>query len=152
MTAVGYNYRLPDINCALGLSQLAKLDRFLARRAELVALYDRLLAPLAPLLRRPERPSDSKPGWHLYAVQIDFPAAGLSRAALMRKLRVEGIGTQVHYVPVHRQPYYRARYGEIALPGADAYYASTLSLPFYPAMTDADAHRVAERLIFHLGR
>ena len=150
MAEFGYNYRLPDINCALGLSQLAKLDRFIARRAELVALYDSLLAPLSNLVRPPKRPADSRPGWHLYAVQIDFPAAGVTRAELMRKLRADGIGTQVHYVPVHRQPYYQKRYGALNLPGAEAFYRGTLSLPLYPALRDDDVRRVVERLAHHL--
>jgi UDP-4-amino-4,6-dideoxy-N-acetyl-beta-L-altrosamine transaminase len=150
MAEIGYNYRLPDINCALGLAQLHKLDRFVARRAELVALYDGLFAPLAPLLRIPERPGNSRPAWHLYAVQIDFDAAGLSRSQLIRRLRDDNIGTQVHYIPVHRQPYYRQRYATPELPGADAYYRGTLSLPLYPAMRNTDAERVAERLTFHL--
>ena len=151
MAEPGYNYRLPDINCALGLSQLAKLDRFLARRAELATLYDRLLSPLAPLVRPPKRPADCRPGWHLYAVQIDFAAAGLSRSDLMRRLRADGIGTQVHYIPVHTQPYYRERYGDLPLPGAEAFYSGTLALPLFPAMSDADAERVVERLTAHLG-
>jgi len=150
MAEPGFNYRLPDINCALGLSQLAKLDGFIRRRADLVALYDRLLAPLAPLLRTPWRPRDAEPAWHLYAVQIDFAAAGQSRVDLMRKLRADGIGTQVHYIPVHWQPYYRQRYGTISLPGADAFYAGTLSLPLYPALRDEDVERVVERVSWHL--
>jgi len=149
MAEFGYNYRLPDINCALGLSQLAKLDYFLARRAELAAHYDRLLASLAPRVRRPKRAADCQPGWHIYAVQIDFTGAP-TRAELMRRLRADGIGTQVHYIPVHTQPYYRRRYGEITLPGAVSFYRGTLSLPLFPAMTQADVERVVKRLVWHL--
>jgi UDP-4-amino-4,6-dideoxy-N-acetyl-beta-L-altrosamine transaminase len=151
MAEPGFNYRLPDINCALGLSQLTKLDRFVARRAELVALYDRLLPRLAPLVAPPARPADAYPAWHLYAVQIDFVRAGITRAALMAGLRENGIGSQVHYIPVPRQPYYRARYGEDAFPGADAYYEGTLSLPLFPAMEDGDVERVVEALAKRLG-
>jgi dTDP-4-amino-4,6-dideoxygalactose transaminase len=150
MAEFGYNYRMPDINCALGLSQLAKLDRFLRRRADLVALYDGLLQPMAPLVRPPKRPMDSQPGWHLYAVQIDFAAAGVTRTALMKKLRGDGIGSQVHYVPVHMQPYYRGRYGDLSLPGAESFYRGTLSLPLFPLMKDEDVVRVVERLSHHL--
>jgi UDP-4-amino-4,6-dideoxy-N-acetyl-beta-L-altrosamine transaminase len=146
----GYNYRLPDFNCALGLSQLAKLDGFIARRAELVARYDSLLAPLSPLVRPPKRSGDSRPGWHLYAVQIDFATAGIERGSLMRRLKAEGIGTQVHYIPLHWQPYYRERYGDMTLPGAEAFYAGTLALPLFPAMVDSDVDRVVERLAWHL--
>jgi dTDP-4-amino-4,6-dideoxygalactose transaminase len=93
---------------------------------------------------------DSQPGWHLYAVQIDFAAAGVTRTALMKKLRGDGIGSQVHYVPVHMQPYYRGRYGDLSLPGAESFYRGTLSLPLFPLMKDEDVVRVVERLSHHL--
>ncbi|MGE3147532.1 MAG: UDP-4-amino-4,6-dideoxy-N-acetyl-beta-L-altrosamine transaminase [Pseudorhodoplanes sp.] len=144
MQEIGWNYRMPDVLCALGVSQLKKLDRFFRRRLELVALYDRLLAPLAPALR--PVPHDKPHGWHLYAVLIDFKRLGTTRAQLMQALRGRGIGTQVHYLPVHRQPYYVERYGDIALPGADAYYERCLSLPFFASMTDDDVHRVVDAL------
>ncbi len=142
----GLNYRASDIHCALGLSQLAKLDRFVARRTELAARYDVLLAGLAPLLRPVSRVSWGESGWHLYAVQIDFDAVGMDRAALIHGLRGAGIGSQVHYIPVHRQPYYRALYPDLDLPGADTYYAGCLSLPLFPAMADSDVDRVVEAL------
>ena len=78
---------------------------------------------------------------------IDFASLGMDRAELMRYLRDRGIGTQVHYIPVHHQPYYRERYGALSLPGADAYYARTLSLPLYTGMGGADVDRVAEELV-----
>jgi UDP-4-amino-4,6-dideoxy-N-acetyl-beta-L-altrosamine transaminase len=145
MPEVGWNYRLPDILCALGVSQLAKLDRFHRRRIEIAATYDRLLAPLAPVLR-PVVHGNNPHGWHLYAVLIDFRALGTTRARAMTALRAQGIGTQVHYIPVHMQPYYRRRYGNQSLPGAEAYYSRCLSIPIYPAMTDDDVHRVAQAL------
>lgn len=146
MPEPGWNYRASDIACALGLSQLGKLDRFLERRRALASRYDALLAPMAPIVRPVRRAVSFESGWHLYPVLIDFDRAGMSRAEVMNQLRAQGIGTQVHYIPVHRQPYYRARYGELGLPGADAYYARCLSLPLFPAMTDADATRVVEAL------
>ncbi|MGH7913284.1 MAG: UDP-4-amino-4,6-dideoxy-N-acetyl-beta-L-altrosamine transaminase [Candidatus Binataceae bacterium] len=145
MAEPGYNYRLTDIACALGLSQLKKLDRFVARRATLAARYDRLLGPLAPKVRIPRRAPGTS-GWHLYSIKIDFSGIGVTRGAIMRALREVGIGTQVHYIPVHLQPYYRARYGELRLPGAEAYFRNTLSLPLFPAMADADVDRVVEAL------
>jgi len=145
MAELGYNYRLPDVLCALGVSQLKKLDRFLDRRRELAALYDRLLAPLAPAVR-PIRHGNRPHGWHLYVALIDFAALGTTRAAVMQALRASGIGTQVHYIPVHRQPYYRARYGALDLTGADAYYARCLSLPLFPDMADDDVRRVVDTL------
>jgi UDP-4-amino-4,6-dideoxy-N-acetyl-beta-L-altrosamine transaminase len=146
MAEPGFNYRLPDILCALGLSQLAKLPRFAARRRTLAKAYETALAPLAPLVRIAARPAWSDPVLHLMCVLIDFEAAGLTRRQVVEALRERGVGTQVHYIPVHRQPYYRARYGELSLPGADAWYDRCLSLPLYPGMADADVSRVAAAL------
>jgi UDP-4-amino-4,6-dideoxy-N-acetyl-beta-L-altrosamine transaminase len=146
MPEPGYHYRATDIHCALGLSQLGKLDRFAARRSALMARYRALLAPLAPTIRLAPAPTDCEPAWHLCTALIDFAAAGTTRARVMAALRARGIGTQVHYIPVHRQPYYRRRYGDLHLPGADAYYARCLSLPLFPAMADDDVDRVAEEL------
>jgi UDP-4-amino-4,6-dideoxy-N-acetyl-beta-L-altrosamine transaminase len=141
MHDVGWNYRLSDFQCALGLSQLKKLARFWSRRKELARLYDQLLATLTPIVRpvmRGQRPH----GWHLYVVRIDFDALGHSRASLMNKLRERGIGTQVHYIPVHRQPYFQDLYGNISLPGADNYYNCCLSLPLFPEMSEDDVRYV----------
>jgi len=145
MAEMGWNFRSSDIHSALGLSQLKKLGRFVARRAELVARYDAALRPLAPLVRPLSRVGGA-PGWHLYVALIDFQAAGKSRAKVMRELSAAGIGTQVHYFPVHLQPYYQRLYGHQTLPGADAYYARCLSLPLFPAMSDADVDRVVAAL------
>jgi UDP-4-amino-4,6-dideoxy-N-acetyl-beta-L-altrosamine transaminase len=147
----GFNFRISDVNCALGLSQLAKLDRFVARRRTLAAIYDELLRPLSPLVKPLKREARSLTAWHLYAVRIAFEKLKISRATLMRALAAEGIGTQVHYIPVHRQPYYAARYGVQHLPGADAYYAATLSLPLFPGMKDTDVERVVGAVRKHLG-
>jgi UDP-4-amino-4,6-dideoxy-N-acetyl-beta-L-altrosamine transaminase len=144
-----FNWRANDIQCALGLSQLKKLDRFLKRRRAIVATYDTRLAPHAPVLRPLGRTRDCLPAWHLYVARIDFETAGISRAALMRALSKDGIGTQVHYFPVHRQPYYAKRYGA-KLPGADRYYAQALSLPLSAAMEEDDAKRVVDSLACHL--
>ena len=146
MQTLGYNYRITDFACALGLSQLQRLGSYAKRRRELAARYDRLLAPLAPKIRPvPAAPGDD-PVLHLYAVLIDFAAIGRSRAAVMRDLKDAGIGTMVHYIPVNRQPYYRQLYGETRLPGAEAYYARVLSIPLYPAMLDSDVDRVVDAL------
>jgi UDP-4-amino-4,6-dideoxy-N-acetyl-beta-L-altrosamine transaminase len=146
MQEMGLNYRPSDIHCALGLSQLKKLDAHVRRRRELAAKYDELLSPLAPLLRPITRLFGQNPAWHLYPVLIDFNGLGMSRQTVMAKLFEAGIGTQVHYIPVHRQPYYRDLYGETDLPGADTYYARELSLPLFPGMSEADAERVAATL------
>jgi dTDP-4-amino-4,6-dideoxygalactose transaminase len=146
MHEFGFNYRLTDILCALGISQLRKLDRFTARRRELSRLYDEALKPLAPLIRPVPPVPGCDPALHLYAVLIAFDEIGMSRQQLMARLRERNVGTQVHYIPVHRQPYYRGLYGELTLPGADAYYSRELSLPLFPAMRDADVDHVVDTL------
>jgi UDP-4-amino-4,6-dideoxy-N-acetyl-beta-L-altrosamine transaminase len=146
MPEIGFNYRLPDVLCALGLSQLVKLDRFVARRRALMAAYERDLAGLAPLVRPAARPPWSRSAPHLMTVLIDFAAAGVGRVEVVQRLRARGVGSQVHYIPVHRQPYYRDRYGALDLPGAGAWYARCLSLPLFPAMADADVPRVVNAL------
>lgn len=152
MAALGLNYRASEIHCALGLSQLGKLARFSTRRRALVAAYDTRIAALAPLVRPLARRPACAPAWHLYVVLIDFTAAGVSRRLVMEALRAEGIGSQVHYIPVHRQPYYLRRYGALALPGADAYFERCLSLPLFPAMADGDVDRVVAALGRALGQ
>ena len=152
MPEPGLNYRASDIHCALGLSQLGKLERFVARRRALAAAYDARIAALAPLVRPLGRRSECTPAWHLYVALIDFAAAGTSRRRVMEALRADGIGSQVHYIPVHLQPYYRRRHGERALPGATAYFERCLSLPLFPAMADGDVDRVVDALARALGR
>jgi len=145
MPEFGWNYRLPDILCALGLSQLPKLAKFQARRRAIAKLYDELLAPLAPVLR-PVPHGQAPHGWHLYAVLVDYAGLGTTRRRFMEALRAQGIGSQVHYAPVHAQPYYARRYGALDLPGAAAYSGRCLSIPFYPALGDGDVRRVAQTL------
>jgi len=146
MTELGLNYRLSELHCALGLSQLAKLDAFCAARRTLAALYDEKLVSLAPIARPLGRVEDCDPAWHLYVAQIDFAALELERAAVMARLKEAGIGTQVHYLPLYMQPYYRDRYGEISLPGAEAFYGQALSLPLFPDMTEEEVEYVVETL------
>ena len=151
MPEIGFNYRLPDILCALGISQLAKLDAFAARRRSLAARYEAALKPLAPLVVQASRPDWSDPVLHLMVALIDFQAAGRTRREVVEALRARGVGTQVHYIPVHTQPYYRERYGEHDLPGASAWYERCLSLPLYPGMADDDVDRVVAALADVLG-
>lgn len=151
MPELGFNYRIPDVLCALGLSQLNKLDRFVARRRELTALYARLLPERAPKARLATSPAHSNAALHLLTVLIDFEGLGLSRRAVVEALKAKGVGTQVHYIPVHRQPYYVNRQGLADLPGADAWYARCLTLPLYPAMTNGDVERVVDALAEVLG-
>jgi UDP-4-amino-4,6-dideoxy-N-acetyl-beta-L-altrosamine transaminase len=151
MEAPGLNYRMPDVLCALGISQLKKLQVFAERRRDLVARYDEELAAIARFARPLRRIPNVTPAWHLYIALIDFAAVGVDRAAVMRRLSAKGIGTQVHYLPVYRQPYYREFDLALRLPGADEYYRRALSLPLFPAMTDEDPGRVVRALGEALG-
>jgi len=146
MQDLGYNYRITDIQCALGLAQLKRLDQFVARRREIVQRYNEAFANLhwlrTPGLTRPE--NRDLISWHLYTVQIDFKRIGRTRTEVMTGLRQKGIGTQVLYIPVYLQPWYRRTYGYKPgkCPQAEEYYRHALSLPLYPAMSDADVERV----------
>lgn len=144
MHALGFHYRMTDMQAALGISQLKKLDAFAGRRRQIVARYNELLAGL-PWLARPVEADGVSSCFHLYVVQIDFPGIGKSRAEVMRELADNGVGSQVHYIPVHLQPWYRETYGYGPgdCPAAEAYYQRCLSLPLYPAMSDEDVATVA---------
>ncbi len=146
MQELGFNYRASDLHCALGLSQLGKLDHFITQRSRLVARYDHLLTSFAPQLRLLGRVSGCSPAWHLYVVFIDFVALGLSRAQFMARLKAQGVGSQVHYLPLHLHPYYQNRYGPLSLPNAEAYYDRCLSLPLYPSLTDGELERVVRAI------
>src|SRR5262249_40359197 len=119
---------------------------FAEQRRRLVAAYDGLIGSCAPLVRPLHREWRSFTAWHIYPVRVDFAHARLERAALMRALYAQGIGTQVHYIPLHKQPYYAQRYGETPLPGAEAYYRSTLTLPLHAGMCENDVERVVGAL------
>lgn len=150
---LGWNYRLDDLACALGLSQLAKLGAFVDRRRALAARYDELLAGVAGVAT-PVHLADRASAYHLYAVAIDFAGLGTTRAAVVDALAARGIGTQVHYIPLLQHPLHAARCpGEHARPrpGAARYYARTLSLPLFPAMTDDDVGAVVSALTTVLG-
>jgi len=147
MQDLGFNYRLTDIQSALGISQLGKLDRFIARRAEIAALYCRLLTKY-PFIKVPSVPEGRASAWHLYAVRIDFQGLGASKKELFELMASIGINLQVHYIPVHTQPYYRAlghKPGDF--PEAERFYEEEVSLPIYPLLSDEEAAAVAEALL-----
>lgn len=145
---LGFNYRLTDIQAALGRSQLSKMETFAARRRRLAALYAEHLADLAPRVRLASPAAEGSDSvLHLMIALIDFKGAGVSRAQVMTRLAGQGVGSQVHYIPIHRQPYYQVLGPQPDLPGAEAYYARCLSLPLFGAMADEDVGRVAEALM-----
>jgi dTDP-4-amino-4,6-dideoxygalactose transaminase len=145
MQELGYNYRLTDLQAALGISQLAKLGRFRKRRRQLVDLYNQAFRG-ETLLTTPYEDPRVVSCFHLYVLQLDFPAIGLSRKNVMEILKGRAIGTQVHYIPVHLQPFYRRSfgYGPGDLPIAESYYERALSIPLYPAMSEEQASQVVD--------
>jgi perosamine synthetase len=141
MVELGFNYRLSDIGCALGMSQLGKLPAWIARRNAVARAYDEAFAggPFAPLVRR----ADVRHAFHLYVVRT-----GRRRDSLFRALREGGIGVNVHYMPVYLHEYYRRTLGTARglCPVAEAAYDEVLSLPMYAGMTDDDVAKVIDRL------
>lgn len=136
----GLNYRLPDVLAALGSSQLARLARFAARRAEIKRRYDEALADL-PGVTLPAVPSDAEPVWHLYPFRVELGR----RREIFDRLRSEGIGVQVNYLPVYRHPVFEDLGFRAGLcPVAEEYYAREISLPMFPGLSDGDVDRVID--------
>jgi UDP-4-amino-4,6-dideoxy-N-acetyl-beta-L-altrosamine transaminase len=145
MVTLGFNYRLTDIQAALGTSQMKRLDSFKKRRLEIVRQYNAAFKTLS-WIKTPCDVDQDRFCYHLYVVQIDWERIGKSRPEVMAQLREKGVLTQVHYIPVHTQPFYKNTYGtcEGQNPVAEAYYQHAMSLPLYQGMTDEDASRVIE--------
>jgi UDP-4-amino-4,6-dideoxy-N-acetyl-beta-L-altrosamine transaminase len=142
MVALGYNYRLTDLQCALGLSQLRKLDDWLARRRAIAARYHAAFEKL-PELALPSVRADRDPAWHLYVIRLNLEQLRVGRAEVFRALRAENIGVNVHYIPVPWHPYYqRLGHAKRQWPVAEDAYERLISLPMFPGMTDADADDV----------
>ena len=130
---MGFNYRLTDIQCALGISQLEKIEYFLSRRRSIFRAYNNAFANNKHIIL-PVEATGCFTNWHLYVLNIDFQEIGKDRADLIKELKNNGIGTQVHYIPVHTQPFYRnnfaTNWGDC--PVAEDYYKKCLSIPTYP--------------------
>ena len=146
MQELGFNYRITDFQCALGISQLSRLDQVVAQRRAIVAQYNEAFAHCdlltIPRLRNPKEIDCTS--WHLYTLLFDFEAIGKSRTEVMTELRSHGVGTQVLYIPVHLQPWYRKTWGYSAgkCPCAEQVYQKTLSLPLFPTMSPSEVQHV----------
>jgi dTDP-4-amino-4,6-dideoxygalactose transaminase len=150
MQSLGFNYRLTDFQAALGISQLRKADQFLERRSELATRYDQAFASLEGI-RLPQKSGRARSAHHLYVLRIQFSKTH-TRARLMRELKKRDIGTQVHYLPVYRHPYYQMLGYQISnCPETDTYYREALSLPMYQNLSDEDQDYVIATLKELLG-
>jgi len=145
MKYLGFNYRITDIQCALGISQLKKLPKFIERRFEIARTYDKAFknSIVEPLYR-----FDGNSSYHLYVVQVDFNSLNISRVDLFNKLREKNIGIQLHYMPINKQPYYKnLGYGKEFTPNMDKYYKECFSLPIYPKLTNEEQEYVIKSLM-----
>jgi len=142
---LGFNYRMNDIQAALGMSQLQRLDRYVLKRHEIANRYDELLHELP--MQLPYRSEDAYSSMHLYAVCVHLKEINASHKHIYKSLREQGIGVNLHYIPVHIQPYYESlgfRVGDY--PNAERYYGEALTLPLYPMLTEKDQERVVTKL------
>ncbi len=148
MQELGFNYRITDIQCALGLSQLTKLDDFLARRREIAARYSAAFGQ-SELLITPHQEGDRESAWHLYMLRLRLEKLSKSRRQIFEELRARKIGVHVHYIPLHLQPYYRDKLGfkRGDFPQSEAYYDAALTIPLFPAMSDSDCERVVDAVL-----
>jgi UDP-4-amino-4,6-dideoxy-N-acetyl-beta-L-altrosamine transaminase len=138
MQTLGYNYRMTDLQAALGCSQLDKLDRFVARRREIAARYNEAFSNIPGLITPFQHPKANS-SWHLYTLRWDERIFPEGRNRAFKELRIRNIGVHVHYIPIYRQPYYkRLGYTSQDCPNAESYYRTAMTLPVYPAMTDED--------------
>jgi perosamine synthetase len=146
----GYKYNMTDIAAALGLVQLDRAEELLAARREIAATYASRLSvpPLSDLVERPTDTRDGSHAWHLYIIRLELDRLNVDRAQVIDGLKEVGIGTSVHFIPLHLHPYYRRRWGYVAgdFPVATREYARVLSLPIWPGMTTDDVDRVASGL------
>lgn len=151
MQELGFHYRMTDFQAALGLSQLKKLDRFVERRREIALKYDEALQELYFI--KPAQPQGrAESASHIYIVRIDFDSLKIERGEVMRRLMDMGVGSQVHYIPVHWQPYYKKLgYDHLSCPNTNAYYKAALTLPLYYGLSDENLSCVISSLRKVLG-
>jgi perosamine synthetase len=156
MVLLGFNYRLTDIACALGLSQLTRLQENLFRRRQIAARYTTAFDKLDEVLSPAIRPGVN-PAWHLYPIRLNLEKLNADRGQIFRALRAENIGVNVHYIPVHLHPYYRDRFGYSVgqYPVAEDAYARLISLPMFHGMNDSDVEDVilaVQKVIHHFAK
>lgn len=146
---LGYNYRLSDLQAALGISQMARLDGFIDRRRNIAAYYDQAFENLGHVALPHSAPEErARSGLHLYVLRVDFAALGKTRGEVMAALKQKGIGTQVHYIPVHMHPYHAQKTDAASqkMVNAMAFYEQALSIPLFPSMTDGEVEYVANTI------
>lgn len=145
MQGLGFNYRITDIQCALAISQMKKLDLFVAKRRKIAMRYDEAFADL-PFLTKLQTKGRNLSSHHLYVIRIRFTELGISRREWMAKLASLGVGSHVHYIPVPMQPYYREHYQiqERDYREALQYYQEALTLPIFPSMKEEEISKVIE--------
>ncbi|MBT5404151.1 MAG: UDP-4-amino-4,6-dideoxy-N-acetyl-beta-L-altrosamine transaminase, partial [Crocinitomicaceae bacterium] len=143
MHEVGFNYRITDFQCALGSNQLKKLDGFVQKRRIIAKNYDDSFADIENL-KTPEVDSTVEHSYHLYPLQVEFEKLALTKVQLFEKMRKEDINLQVHYIPIHLQPFYKKNYGfkEGNFPISENLYKCEVSLPLYPTLTDSEQEKV----------
>ncbi len=150
MQFLGYNYRMTDIQAALGISQMEKLDRFVARRCEIAQMYDKAFKD-SELLITPQPLKGCFSSWHLYVIQLNLEKLNATRREIFDSLVAQNIGVNVHYIPVHTLSYYKELgYKEGSMPKAEALYKAMITLPLFPKMTDSDVYDVVVAVLSEL--
>ncbi len=141
--SLGHNFRLTDFQCALGISQMDKLDRFIQRRREIAARYDEAFSEMKEIVI-PSEQENVKAVYHIYVIQLQLERLKTGRKEIFEALRAENIGVNVHYIPVHLHPYYQRKFGykKGDYPRAEDYYERAITLPVFPMMSDEDVEHV----------
>lgn len=146
---LGYNYRMTEMQAALGLSQLRRLDQFVRKRHELAQNYDRMLKDLP--VKTPWQHPDCYSAYHLYIVRLKLDELAVTQREVFERLRINGIGVNLHYIPLYRQPYYSRDFSPKDFPEAERYYSEAISLPLYPDLTTAQQEHIVSRLSMPIG-